>query len=179
MAKNRKLNDYFHLEDVQHHELLQVLGTYFGRSSTFSNETAIRYQSENGYEIIVQLDKHNKVQNIATPDDFPESELIQIETSIRKDLFDNQVPAIGNCACFCRYTNVETYFKYKNIFQMIPVPIVAPQAEQLAADHPFLLQFSYFSSSNQIIDSMRRIEKSTEYVRILNVLLREHLSITF
>lgn len=52
---------------------------------------------------------------------------------------------------------------------MIPIPDIAPKPEVMVAFHPFLLQFSYISCPYTSIDDMRRSEKSTVYIRLLNL----------
>lgn len=157
----------FHLMEVNHKELLQIMLIFFGRAE--SKPKGYRYQKDGtDYFLEVQLDRTGKIVKISPSKAFPSEELSNIESKIKETLINNQVPGIGQIVAFSS-EKVEGYFRYKDLFQIIPIPDIAPKPEVMVADHPFLLQFSYIACPNMTIDSMRRSEKSTVYINLLNL----------
>ncbi len=165
MSTNEKI---FHLERVNHQELLQVLLSFFGHAKS----TSQGYRYHGGGEdffLEVQLDRTGKILEINPSKEFSGEELARLGSRIEEILIDNQIPMIGQIVAFSS-ERVEGYFRYGDLFQIIPVPDRAPKPKVLIADHPFLLQFSYVSCPDITVDNIRRSRKTTVYVRLLNLL---------
>jgi hypothetical protein len=162
------MEDKFHVKEVDSQELLQVLLSYFGHAEG-NKPRGYRYKkTEKDFFLDVQLGKTGKIVEISLSRDFPGEELSKIESKIKETLIDNQNPRIGQVVGFSS-ERVGGYFRYKDLFQIIPVPDNAPKPEILVADHPFLLQFSYTSCPYIAIDNIRRSHKSNVYIRLLNL----------
>lgn len=158
----------FHLSEVNHQELLEILASFFGRAE--SKPKGYRYQKDGtDYFLEVQLDATGKIVKISPSKAFPGEELSNIESKIKETLINNQSPGIGQIIAFST-KKVEGYFRYKDLFQIIPVPDIAPKpGGVLVAFHPFLLQFSYIYCTNTWVDTMRRFKNSMVYIRLLNL----------
>lgn len=157
----------FHLKEVNHQELLQVLLSFFGHAEV--KPQGYRYQRDGtDFFLDIQLDPAGKIVEINPSKEFPSQELTKLGSKIKEVLIDNQSPGISQIVAFSS-ERVEGYFRYKDLFQIIPVPDTAPKPEVLVADHPFLLQFSYTSCPDIAIDSTRWSKKSTVYIRLLNL----------
>ncbi len=110
-----------------------------------------------------------KISKISPSKEFPGEELTKLGSKIKEILVDNQSPRIGQIVAFSS-EGVEGYFRYKDLFQVIPIPDTAPKPKVMVADHPFLLQFSYVSCRDMAVDNTRWFRKATVYVRLLNLL---------
>jgi len=168
--------DNFHLKEVNHQDLFQVLLSFFGQSKGIKPR-GYRYQ-KNGVDFFldVQLDKAGKIARINPSKGFPSEELSKIESKIKETLINNQNLGIAQVVGFSS-ERVEGYFRYKDSFQIIPVPDNAPKPEVLVADHPFLLQFSYISCPDITIDNIHRSHKSNVYIRLLNLFSNSLISL--
>lgn len=165
---------YFFLDKVDHQELMDVLLTYFKSASTFDGGNRCRL-SGTAHFLEVYVDKKGTINKVVSSKRFPIKNLEEIRSLIFNTLISNQKRAVGQIIGFCD-EKVEGTFRYKDLFQIVPVPKIAPQPQVSVADHPFRLQFSYNSSSHSMTDSKRRTEKATVYVRLLNLLSKRRIT---
>src|ERR1017187_7864237 len=85
--------------------------------------------------------KHRLIDALAGPT-LDETKLAEVKTRIATAFQSTEEPKIGNLVLFAPLP-VTGAFRYREDFQILPVPDEAPRPTYLAADHPFLLQFSY------------------------------------
>jgi hypothetical protein len=159
----------FHLKEINHQELLMALLSFFGHCEGIGPR-GYRYKKDSvDFFLDVQLDKAGKIAKINPSNGFPCGELNKIENKIKEILIDNQILKIGEKVGFAPQ-RLEGCFRYKDLFQIIPVPDAAPNPPKMMLEgHPFLLQFSYTSCPNMLINLARQKEKSTIYVMLLNL----------
>lgn len=171
-----KPEDYLHLKEVAHAELMTVLLHYFHHSQNISSGV-YRFQEKDQSD---SLDVHanvndGEIQKVVLSKDFPEEKLKKIEQSI-KDKLLTQSSMIGQDIIFCN-EKVARHFRYKDEFQILPVPSGSPLPKIGFGGHPFLIEFKYNPSSDSMIDWSRRREKATIYTRVLNLLVNQHLQL--
>jgi len=58
-------------------------------------------------------------------------------------------------------------WRYRDVFQILPVPAEAPEPEQLIGDHPFLLEVAYEGHPDPFVDGRRASITTREIVRLL------------
>jgi len=163
-----KYEDSFHLKEVNHQELLQVLLSYFGHAEGIKPKV-YRYKKKGiAFPLDVLLDTAGNIEKIELSSGFPNNKLNKIENKIKEILIDNQGQGFGQTVGFSS-ERVNGFFRYKDLFEIIPAPDIAPKPKVSLADHPFLLQFSYTSCPNLGIDYARRLERSSVYFRLLNL----------
>lgn len=91
MSKKERI---FHIREVNHQELLQILLSFFG--NTESKPKGYRYQIDGtDFFLEVQLDPTGKIVKIRPSKAFPGEELSKIGTKIKEILINNQIPGIG------------------------------------------------------------------------------------
>ena len=66
---------------------------------------------------------------------------------------------------------VEGWYRYRNVLQILPPPATAPRPAFLMADHPFVLQFRFPTSSNGAVRNIRRSAKEHDIILTLSGLL--------
>jgi hypothetical protein len=170
-----QLNQRFYLNRVDHNELLSLLQFHFGQSShpALSRRHTFTKRDEEQISLDVEVDKYGQIFDIIPSQDFPDIELEAISSKIRNTLIDNQSIKIGEVVGFSVNGKVDGFFKYKEEFQILPVPDSAPKiTHQTAGDHPFLLQFKYATCPDFQISSMRAKEKEIRILRMLNLLTK-------
>ena len=116
------------------------------------------------------MTKRGNITKINPSKGFPDRELNRIESKIKEILIDNQNPKVGEKVVFAPQ-RIEGYFRYKDLFQIIPVPATAPKPKVMVADHPSVFQFSYISCPDMMTELARQNEKLTIYIRLLNLFL--------
>src|SRR4030042_1104468 len=124
-----------------------------------------KYQAKDSpHYLEVTSNESGRIEKIQLSDGFPKEQLEQLEQRIKDALLttDQQV---GADVLFCR-ERVSGHLRYKDFFQVTPVPNGAPLPEVGFRDYPFLLQFKYTKSSDGMIDYSRRREKAIIYTRL-------------
>lgn len=158
-----------HLPVVEESELLCVLHSFFkyatyplpGQARRFGDEKA-------GHYIDVHFKADGTIASLEGELDRTQAEALSNQVS--SILIRNQTLGIGQSLCFTAHDAVEGVYRYKDIFQVLPIPEDAPHAPMLVADHPFVLQFRYSSCSDGTINGHRRMEKAIKLTRTLNTL---------
>lgn len=149
------------LEEIIH-ILLSILGqARYSPDGIFfpANNPIIRIESQKDKINLIPLDKCDTAT------------LQKIKTKIKKDVYSHEIK-IGRDILFSSHIPLYGYFRYRDIFQILPVPPQAPQPEFIAAGpHPILLEFAFRKSSNSGINIYRSKKISYEIAWTLNLLL--------
>lgn len=167
------MDKYLHLHEVDLWELMNVLLHHF---SLAQNPTPFitKYQREDNPHSLELITKEDgQIEKVIFSDGFPREQLEQIDQKIKDALLTTD-QQIGADILFCR-ERITGYFRYKDIFQIIPVPDNAPMPEVGFRDYPFLLQFKYTKSNDGVIDYSRRRKKAVIYTRLLNLLVNQRV----
>lgn len=154
-----------------------VLLGHFGQAQSISG-LAVRYQKQGDAPYLeVKHTRRGGISNMVASANFPMTELTEIIHAIDEALVDGQRSAFGQSAAFSSKGPVDGYFRYRDKFQMLPTPPSAPKTPFLAGKHPFLLQYSYVSSSHPLVDARRRQRLGTIYLRLLNLFIYGSISL--
>ncbi len=167
--------DYFHVKQVKAQELTRVLLTHFNQAQNIS-PWKYRYQQKDiPHFLEITFDENGEITNITLSSDFPKEELEIIEKKIQETLIVNQGTKIRQIICFCN-EKITGHFRYKNLFQILPMPDDAPKPEVGVADHPFILEVAYEASSDFVINHSRVKNNAVIYCRLLNLLANQFIS---
>ena len=164
--------DYFHVNDVETQELIQVLLEHFSQS-----KGAYRFQRPNTQHFLdVACDDIGNIKSIEPSRGFPEDELEEIEKKIQDTLLAKPSTKVSQIICFCD-TKITGYFRYKDLFQILPLPDDATKPNNIGlADYPFILEATYEPCPSPMIDNSRRKAKAVVYTRLLNLLSDQMIS---
>ncbi len=173
----RNPDEYLHLNEVDSGELMNVLLHHFHNSQNISSGV-YRYQEKDQPHY---LEAHanvesGKIQKFVLSKDFPEDELKKLEKTVKDNILKKS-PSIAQDIIFC-HEKVSGFFRYKDKFQILPVPEGSAMPVLGLKDYPFLIEFSYNASSDTMIDWSRRRKEATVYTRILNLLVNQHLRLS-
>lgn len=183
MTRFTKLDpEHFFLSEINHDELRALLFDEL-KSARFSKKNGIRmilYQiPDTEHELQIELTSQETINSISLSTKFPNSTLQQLLLRIKESLIDNQIPAYNQSIGFTSGARINGVFRYKDVFQIIPVPEYASGTirfdQMLSVDglYPLLLQFSFISSSDHWISYRRIRQKETTWFRLINILLRD------
>jgi hypothetical protein len=162
----RNLEKELHL-DVAHPDELQpiLLGHYKHAMSTGDRESFGPDQDSD--RLVLRYEKDRLFVEKILDEDIP-----ILERLVRENLIDGQVEAYAQTILFSHHHPIKGFFRYKNVFQIVPAPSQAPQPPFAAGEHSCLLQVRYLSSPNRMINDSRVQQRTRELVNILNVLTR-------
>lgn len=163
--------DYFHVSEVDPQELFCILLDHFSQAEGTKFQ---RPGTQHFLELI--LDDAGKIKHIQWSKGFPTSELEEIEKIIQDALFTKHETKVHQVIAFCD-TQITGYFRYKDMFQVLPMPEDAPKPKFGRADYPFILEVSYETSRNWTIEAIRQKEKAVLYTRLLNLLSEQAISL--
>src|SRR5450755_3103804 len=166
--------DYFHVNEVEPQELVQVLLGHFSQV-----QGTYKFQRPNTPQfVIVTCDESGNIKSIQPSKGFPEDELEEIERKIQDILLTKQAKKVCQIICFCD-TKITGYFRYKDLFQILPMPEDArkPLIGMGLMVHPFILEVPYEPCPDPTIEYSRKREKAVIYARLLNLLADQAISI--
>lgn len=171
-----ELKKLFRIDEVDHYELGRVLLAFF-HSST-GTEKGYKFGERDKPEFVefVFNKKGEKIIDILLSNSFPKEMLDEISKQIEEKLIKNQNQSVGQVICFTT-APLNGHFRYKDLFQILPVPDGAPKAPDMVSPQPFLLQYSFISSPDAMIASSRRQEEIAKWVHLLNGLLNRPISL--
>ncbi len=162
--------DPFHLTEVDHDELLQILLGHFGNAQGISAGVTRFQTSGSPHYLDVRMTRTGSIARMTRSRSFPRTELQAVEGAIAQVLHDNGT-TVGTTVVFAS-EEVQGWFRYRDRFQIAPVPPGVPTpTNKIVDDQPFLLQVRYRRSGNFQIDLMRLNRQTTFYGRVLNLLL--------
>jgi len=164
---NPALTEIVSHPNVKHSELLTVLHSFFKFVTNPLPGRARRFGDQNqGSYLDVHFNNDGTIQTINGK--LSDADTKALVVQIRSTLVDNQEEDIGRTICFSLYEAVRGFYRYKDVFQIVPIPKDAPHASMILADHPFVLESKYVSCPDQMIDTNRHIEAAAQLARILN-----------
>jgi hypothetical protein len=159
--------DVLHLAKVKESELLSVLLSFFNRAKWLSQSVRRFHNEGTNSHVDVTFDAEGKIQEISS--ELKNEEITALSDSVSAALLENQKETVGQSLCFSRQYAVKSFYRYKDAFQVLPIPAEAPHAPQAFADHPFVLQFTYVSCRDISINARRRAENAVKLMRILGI----------
>lgn len=163
--------DYLHVSEVDPQELYCVLLDHFFHAE------GTKFQREGTQHFLeLILDDRGNVKQTKWSKDFPSTELEEIEKKIQDALLTKHETRVHQVIAFCD-TQITGYFRYRDRFQILPMPDDAPQPMFGLADYPFILEVSYETCPNWMIESIRQREKVALYTRLLNLLSDQPISL--
>jgi hypothetical protein len=157
------------------YELEQVLvGKYCSSSGDRSDPQILLFPGdETRYAVKLIFDKKHRLRAVIAGPLLTDSALSELISQIERQL---HTPAarIGNRVLFAALP-VTGAFRFKDDFQILPVPENAPRPDFLMADHPFLLQFRFGGSENLSVQQMRMESRARELEMLLVALVANHI----
>jgi len=170
-----ELIELLHLKEVRQSELLCVLHKFFEYHTNPISDSARRFGNEESSYLDVQFKKSDgTITTISGTLD--KTTKRALSDHIKRTLLENQKEIVGQSLCFSEHDVVRGFYRYKDVFQILPIPDDAPHAPMIVASHPFVVQFKYSCCPDQSINGYRRAEKTARLARILNAVCRNAIS---
>lgn len=156
----------------QQSELEAFLPLYF-KKANFRESNVVDYGA---VKLEYSATNRKKLKAIWLGDAVEPEVITRLESEIDEALCTDHGQVIGSAYIFL-CAPVQGIFRYRDSFQIIPIPPRAPQAmfPQLG-ENPALLEFAYESSPNSRVDAHRRNKRKLEILGFLSVLIAGHLN---
>jgi hypothetical protein len=171
MPKRRQLHEELHIGRVDDDELTIVLSGVLPRGAQFRpNEVEYRTMNDE-WALTLEYRDDKIVEAYAGPALTPELQE-QVQSAITRDILVAAGRKIWRWTAFSSPRRVDGWWRHRDGFQILPVPPSAPQARELFADHPFILDVAFDDSPNFLIRQSRYSRKAIEVCLLLSVALR-------
>jgi Apea-like HEPN len=159
----------FYSDQVDLRELLSIFLSFFGHGEELPGG-AQRFQTQGSADYLdVRFTKKGKVAGLQPSPGFSRARLQELQDEVRRTLIDPATISVGQCVGFS-VGDVEGAFRYRDAFQLFPVPPNAPRHPNAFHTKPFLLQFTYRASPDHMVDAYRKARHALKYTRLLNLL---------
>src|SRR5947207_329316 len=156
-------NDYFSVKGVDFHELFSVLLDHFSQAE------GVKFQRPGTHHFLdLLVDDMGNGERIQYSKGFPTKEREEIEKNIQNILLTRHETKVQRVFVYCD-TQIKGCFRYKDLFQVLPMPDEAPEPSFSLSDHPFILEVSYESCPSWMVEASRKRAKVVLYTRLLNL----------
>ena len=159
---------------LDHYELLNLLGFHLGGSCTTEDNSVI-YPCKDSYIVKVRS-KNDRILSIEPGPGFSKDKFASLKDKIRSTLFDSPGQVIRADILFTSKPVKGCFRATNGQLQILPAPDHAPRPPVTIADHPFILEFPIKSSSDGFVTNNRAMRRALEWTWILNALLRASIS---
>jgi hypothetical protein len=156
------------IREVSPEEFRIVVGRGFPEGSHDGGDTVV-YLRDHEPALSIVYDKHGVVTELHPGPALTDDDIAKLEAEMQNLLADNG-QAVRRAVCFCAIP-VTISWRYRDDFQIVPMPADAPRPPALVGYHPFTLEVKFCDSPNHLIAGERHRRK----LREINLLLAAFL----
>ena len=168
MRSRKRLNEELNIGRVDDGELATVLTLTFPRGAQLQSGE-VEYRTVDDEVAITLAYTEGAIRNSFAGPALTEELLEKAASSIKDALLDEEVRRICRWPAFSSGKSVEGSWRYQDEWQIGPAPLVAPRANEISSDHPFLLDFQFRDSANHIIRQQRYRARAADLLLMLNL----------
>lgn len=153
---SRDLYDAFRVDLVDQSELEQLLQSHF-RNAISDSPDVVCYSHDGNKEpaLTLRYSDDDEIAHIEAGPSLRLDDIPQVVDKITRFLLTATESHIGQVVLFAPLATTK-WFRYRDVFQILPVPAEAPRPPFLMGDHPLLLQYKVEGSEDQVISMIRR-----------------------
>src|SRR5437773_7368375 len=160
----------FHADQVEEAELNQVLLDHFHGAQQI-NQDEIAFPGHPTDYALRLIYAKGRLARIVRGPRLTEEDKSTIERRVGDELIASSGTKVGAVILFANVP-IEGWFRYDELFQIMPVPPDAPRPSFLIADHPFLVEFRFPDSTNWMIRNIRRATRGRQLELVLSGILK-------
>src|SRR6266404_9902279 len=138
----QNLLDLFRARGIVDEELPVFLNAAF-RSAGHSSETNEVFYPKSNTPVLALVYKGGRLQEVRPELDLSQSAIEELCDTIYRDYVGDI--GIGFCqtVVFSHHLTVKGAWRYRDVFQILPIPSTAPRPPFSYAGHPFLLEYTF------------------------------------
>jgi hypothetical protein len=164
------LLDRLHGSDVDGGELSQLLLGYFSSSTEIRDRTQLYGVEAGGSSLTVRYSRKGIAIEMVAGPKLLEDDIVQIERKIRDSLLNSSYAKIARQVLFA-HVPTDGWFRFGDVFQIVPVPPEAPRPQVPVGRHPFMLEVRFVSSADMQISMVRQTRALREVELLCAALL--------
>jgi hypothetical protein len=149
------LFNILHCSETDQAEFEQIVSAYFGHGAQLSSEEISYGRVHKGSALRLMYDENGLLQNVLPGPDLVSEDIPQLQQKIEAELLTRTSYKIRKRILFVSVP-VEGWFRYRDKFQILPMPANAPKPTYLMGAHPFILEFRYPNSPDFMISNLRQ-----------------------
>jgi hypothetical protein len=119
--------------------------------------------------------KDKKLRQIHAGPTLTAEDIAAVQAKIALELSQGRPPRVATQVLFSRIA-VDGVWKYRDVFQVLPIPNGSPRGHSLFGGNPFLVQFAFIPSSEPTLYASRRFAQAQRICLLLNALLKTDIS---
>jgi hypothetical protein len=170
---SKNLLDVFRAKGITDEELPVFLNAHF-RSAGHRSETNEVFYPKSNSPVLALNYKHGTLQEVHAKVDLPDGAIDELIEILHRDYIGSVGNGFRQEVLFCRLP-VNGTWRYRERFQILPIPSTAPRPPFSYAEHPFLIEYSFPATTNGHTSN----ERSVHALRRLELLLGCLLSTPF
>jgi hypothetical protein len=174
MPKERSLREQLHIGEADGDELRIAISSVLPRGAQFQAREVEYRTSSDEWVLSLRYRAGSLVDAIAGPAMTSVLE-DRLRVVIEETLLTASERKIWRWTMFSG-SPVEGYWRFRDIFQIVPAPPGAPRPGALIAEHPFVLDVVFDDSPHSRIRDLRWSRKVHELELLLNLVLRVPIS---
>jgi hypothetical protein len=156
--------------EVDQGELEQLLGFFYGSGHYPSANEITHNRKGAGVALRALYNNDGRLHKVLVGPDALPDDVEQLRSKIEAELLSDAKPRVRRQVLFSAAPTTG-HFKYKDQFQILPVPPAAPRPDQFIGQHPFILEYAVRTSPNFVITNFRQAKIARELELILSTLL--------
>jgi hypothetical protein len=164
------LFEVFHAAEVEEAELAHVLLSHFQTATQINLRETTYPGHQTDYALKLTYGKKSELIQIAPGPRLSDRDVATIQRRVENELLTSTGTQVGR-EVFFAHMPVKGYFRYRDRFQIRPMPDGSPQPDSPDAEHPFLLEYQFPTSTSSMIQHMRRRVRARELHLVLAGLL--------
>lgn len=151
-------------------EFVAIIAQRFSSSVHDAETNFVLYPREAPHELRVEYTHKGDVSGVFALPGLAESKLESIREAIRQEFVDTSGLGTNRDVFFSLYP-VRGWWRYRNRFQIVPLPPHAPRVPFLYGEHPFLIEYVYPKADSGSISASRRVREAAKLRLLLNAIL--------
>ena len=154
MIEAENLFDVLHCSKLDQAEFEQVVGSYYGHGYHAQPQEIHHARAGRGCAVRTLYDENGKLINVVGGPDLATGEIDELRRKTETELLTQGATKVRRLVLFSSAPTTG-HFRYRDVFQIVPVPPEAPRPKFILGDHPLFLEVKVHISSNFMITNLR------------------------
>jgi hypothetical protein len=157
------------------HELVSVLSPYFGGSVHDTDRRTTLFPMRPPHALRLEYDRKLELIGAFAEERLTEKDIDSVRGELHRSYLESAGTGIGQAVLFATGP-IEGWWGYRDRFQIIPMASDAPRPDFLMGAFPFLLEFTYNRSPDDLVSGRRRQQEGYRIALILSSLVKRSIS---
>jgi hypothetical protein len=153
----KSLLDLLRDKRINVREFEQIVLSHFSRAMHVAPNAVVYPNDASDFALKITYDKHDNIQSITGGPALKDDDIATLIRRLESDVIPSAGTKVGAVVLFANRP-VNGFFKYADVFQILPLPPDAPRPKYpVGGGYPFLLEFTFSSSADVWLSVSRRM----------------------